>query len=70
MFIISNMLCGNLITQIWIRSTFNVDQDVKCCISRAADSVGLKEIPTYKVEMHHHTDWIKKSQVICVACLI
>ncbi|KAL8507628.1 hypothetical protein ACS0TY_018244 [Phlomoides rotata] len=48
--------------QIWIRSTFNVDQDVKYCISQAANTVGLKEIPLYKVEMHDHTDWIKKSQ--------
>ncbi|PIN15734.1 hypothetical protein CDL12_11630 [Handroanthus impetiginosus] len=48
--------------KIWISSTFNVDQDVKDRISRAADSVGLKEIPNYKVEMHDHTDWIKQTQ--------
>ncbi|XP_020550284.1 uncharacterized protein LOC105165406 isoform X2 [Sesamum indicum] len=48
--------------EIWISSTFDVDQDVKDCISRAADSVGLKEIPNYKVEMHDHTDWIKQTQ--------
>ncbi|KAI3457432.1 hypothetical protein Pfo_014095 [Paulownia fortunei] len=48
--------------EIWISSTFDVDQDVQDCISRAADSVGLKELPNYKVEMHDHTDWIKKTQ--------
>ncbi|KAK4439166.1 Ribosomal protein L11 methyltransferase [Sesamum alatum] len=48
--------------EIWISSTFDIDQDVKDCISRAADSVGLKEIPDYKVEMNDHTDWIKQSQ--------
>ncbi|KAK6157381.1 hypothetical protein DH2020_011629 [Rehmannia glutinosa] len=48
--------------EIWISSTFDVDQDVKDCISRAADSIGLKELPNYKVEMHDHTDWIKQTQ--------
>ncbi|KAK6134557.1 hypothetical protein DH2020_031727 [Rehmannia glutinosa] len=48
--------------EIWISSTFDVDQDVKDCISRAADSIGLKERPNYKVEMHDHTDWIKQTQ--------
>ncbi|KAL6529708.1 hypothetical protein OROGR_015331 [Orobanche gracilis] len=47
---------------IWISSIFNVDHDVKDCISRAADSVGLKELPDYRVEMHDHTDWIKLTQ--------
>lgn len=44
--------------QIWISSTFNVEQDVKDCILKAADSVGLKELPNYKAEMHDHTDWL------------
>ncbi|XP_073123028.1 uncharacterized protein [Henckelia pumila] len=48
--------------EIWISSIFNVSQDVKSCISLAADSVGLKEIPNYVVEMHDHTDWIKQTQ--------
>ncbi|KAH6834829.1 ribosomal protein L11 methyltransferase-like protein [Perilla frutescens var. hirtella] len=49
--------------EIWIGSTFDVDEDVKECISRAANSVGLKEIPNYKVEKQEdHTDWIKQSQ--------
>ncbi|CAA0816000.1 ribosomal protein L11 methyltransferase-related [Striga hermonthica] len=48
--------------QIWISSTFNISQDVKDCVDRASDSVGLKELPIYKVEMHDHTDWIKQTQ--------
>ncbi|KAL3813244.1 hypothetical protein ACJIZ3_014512 [Penstemon smallii] len=48
--------------EIWISSTFDLSQDVKDCISRAADSVGFKDIPNYEVEMHDHTDWIKQSQ--------
>ncbi|GFP79658.1 ribosomal protein l11 methyltransferase [Phtheirospermum japonicum] len=48
--------------EIWISSTFDVNQDVKDCISRAADSIGLKGLPNYKVEMHDHTDWIKQTQ--------
>ncbi|XP_073027447.1 uncharacterized protein [Primulina eburnea] len=48
--------------EIWITTIFNVSQDVRCCISLAADSVGLKEIPNYEVEMHDHTDWIKQTQ--------
>ncbi|KAL2529416.1 uncharacterized protein Fot_22017 [Forsythia ovata] len=48
--------------QIWINSIFTVSQDVKECISLAVDSVGLKEMPSYEVEMHDHTDWIKQTQ--------
>ncbi|KAG8386346.1 hypothetical protein BUALT_Bualt03G0139300 [Buddleja alternifolia] len=48
--------------EIWISSTFDISQDVKDSISRAADSVGLKEIPNYEVEMQDHTDWIKQTQ--------
>ncbi|XP_051151887.1 uncharacterized protein LOC127265908 isoform X2 [Andrographis paniculata] len=48
--------------EIWITSTFDVEMDVKICVARAADSVGLKQIPKYKVEMHDHTDWIKQTQ--------
>ncbi|GER53844.1 ribosomal protein L11 methyltransferase-related [Striga asiatica] len=50
------------LSHIWISSTFNVDQDVKNCVVRASDSVGLKELPIYKVEIHDHTDWIKQTQ--------
>ncbi|KAL2523557.1 ribosomal protein L11 methyltransferase-related [Abeliophyllum distichum] len=48
--------------EIWIISIFTVSQDVKECISQAVDSVGLKEMPSYEVEMHDHTDWIKQTQ--------
>ncbi|XP_042028575.1 ribosomal protein L11 methyltransferase-like [Salvia splendens] len=48
--------------EIWIGSTFDVEQDVNECIALAADSVGLQEIPKYKVEKQDHMDWIKQTQ--------
>jgi len=33
------------------------------CISQAANSIGLKEIPKFKVEMGDELDWITKNQV-------
>lgn len=33
------------------------------CISQAANSIGLKEIPKFKVEMGDEQDWITKNQV-------
>lgn len=48
--------------KIRISSIFTVSQDVKECISQAADSIGLREMPSYEVEMHDHTDWIKQTQ--------
>ncbi|KAL1537763.1 ribosomal protein L11 methyltransferase-like [Salvia divinorum] len=48
--------------EIWIGSTFDVEQDVNECIALAADSVGLQEIPKYKVEQQDHMDWIKQTQ--------
>lgn len=48
--------------EIRIDSIFSISQDVKDCISCAADSIGLKEIPTYAVETRDHTDWIKETQ--------
>ncbi|KAL6554218.1 hypothetical protein OROMI_019891 [Orobanche minor] len=57
-----NETSTRLVGRIWISSIFNVDQDVKDCISKAADSVGLKKLPDYRVEMHDHTDWIKLTQ--------
>ncbi|XP_057766558.1 uncharacterized protein LOC130987016 [Salvia miltiorrhiza] len=53
--------CGSDV-EIWICSTFDVDQDVNECISRAANSVGLEETPKYKVEKKDHMDWIKLTQ--------
>ncbi|EPS69084.1 hypothetical protein M569_05682, partial [Genlisea aurea] len=48
--------------EIWINSLFDIDLDVKDCISRAADSVGLNSTPGLEVEMLDHTDWIRKTQ--------
>ncbi|KAG6393770.1 hypothetical protein SASPL_144341 [Salvia splendens] len=50
--------------EIWIGSTFDVEQDVNECIALAADSVGLQEIPKYKVEKQDHMDWIKQTQKV------
>lgn len=38
-------------------------EEVKMCISLAADSIGLKEMPKFKVEMGDEHDWITKNQV-------
>ncbi|XAR56522.1 hypothetical protein NMG60_11037046 [Bertholletia excelsa] len=48
--------------EITISSIFSDCEDVKKCISHAADSIGLKETPIYKVTKGDHSDWIKKSQ--------
>ncbi|KAL2461533.1 Mitogen-activated protein kinase 4 [Abeliophyllum distichum] len=48
---------------IWISSIFTVSQDVKECISLAVDFVGLKEIPSYEVEMHDQTDLVDEPKI-------
>ncbi|XVF78567.1 hypothetical protein PTKIN_Ptkin14bG0144600 [Pterospermum kingtungense] len=48
--------------EIYIESIFPESEDVDVCISRAADSVGLKEIPSYEVKTGEQYDWIKKTQ--------
>ncbi|VVB15875.1 unnamed protein product [Arabis nemorensis] len=48
--------------EICIESIFPVHEEVKMCISHAADSIGLKEIPKFKVEMGDEHDWITKNQ--------
>ncbi|KAK8493151.1 hypothetical protein V6N13_121596 [Hibiscus sabdariffa] len=48
--------------EICIESIFPESEDVDVCISQAADSVGLKEKPSYEVETGEHYDWIKKTQ--------
>ncbi|GMI63637.1 protein methyltransferase A [Hibiscus trionum] len=48
--------------EICIESIFPDSEDVGVCISQAADSVGLQEIPSYDVETGEHYDWIKKTQ--------
>lgn len=49
--------------QIYVDTTFPDGEDVSKCISYAADSVGLKEIPLYEVTIGEQHDWLKKSQV-------
>lgn len=49
--------------QIFIDSIFPEGGDVNLCISHAANSIGLKEIPHYEVKMGEQYDWIKKTQV-------
>ncbi|OMO88935.1 Ribosomal protein L11 methyltransferase [Corchorus capsularis] len=48
--------------EICIESIFPELEDVDVCISQAADSIGLKEIPSYEVKKGEHHDWIKKTQ--------
>ncbi|OVA00356.1 Ribosomal L11 methyltransferase [Macleaya cordata] len=48
--------------EICINSIFTECQTVDTCISHAADSIGLKEVPTYEVIMDEECDWVKKSQ--------
>ncbi|CAN4104205.1 unnamed protein product [Withania somnifera] len=45
-----------------ITSIFSVCKDVKDCISLAADSIGMQNIPSFEVSVHDHTDWIKATQ--------
>lgn len=52
-----------VLMQICIDSIFSDRQDVDVCISHAADSVGLKELPSYEVRVGEQYDWIKKTQV-------
>lgn len=49
--------------QISMDSIFPEGKDVNVCISRAAKSIGLKEIPHYDVKMGEQYDWIRKTQV-------
>lgn len=32
-------------------------------VSNAADSIGLKDVPEYDIEVCEQEDWVKKSQV-------
>jgi hypothetical protein len=49
--------------QISINSIFPEGEDVNVCISHAANSIGLNEIPHYEVKMGDQYGWIKKTQV-------
>ncbi|XP_008463688.2 uncharacterized protein LOC103501776 isoform X2 [Cucumis melo] len=55
--------CGRS-QEIYVDSIFLDGQDVSKCISYAADSVGLKELPFYEVTIGDQHDWLKKSQDI------
>ncbi|KAM5586103.1 hypothetical protein ABKV19_005144 [Rosa sericea] len=48
--------------EICITSIFPEGEDVNTCISCAADSISLKEIPSYEVTIGEQYDWIKKTQ--------
>ncbi|XP_038898447.1 ribosomal protein L11 methyltransferase isoform X2 [Benincasa hispida] len=48
--------------EIYVDTIFPDGQDVSKCISYAADSVGLKELPLYEVTIGEQDDWLKKSQ--------
>ncbi|KAF6141962.1 hypothetical protein GIB67_037930 [Kingdonia uniflora] len=48
--------------EIYISSIFTECQDIGTCISYAADSIGLKERPTYEITKDEQCDWIIKSQ--------
>lgn len=64
------LLCGLLdggsqpiYLQICISSIYAISQDVHKSILHAADSIGLKDTPSYEVVMGYHSDWIKETQV-------
>ncbi|CAF1896717.1 unnamed protein product [Brassica oleracea] len=55
--------------EICIESIFPVNEEVKMCISQAANSIGLKEIPKFKVEMGDEQDWVTKNQASLLSCI-
>ncbi|KAI7757604.1 LOW QUALITY PROTEIN: hypothetical protein M8C21_016495 [Ambrosia artemisiifolia] len=48
--------------EISIVSIFDVSHDVHQSIALAADSIGLKETPIYKVTTGYHSDWIENAR--------
>lgn len=48
--------------EISIDSIFPESQDVDVSISRASNSIGLKETPSYEVKLGEQYDWIRKTQ--------
>ncbi|KAJ0733640.1 putative ribosomal protein L11 methyltransferase [Helianthus annuus] len=48
--------------EISIVSIFDVSHDVHQSIALAADSIGLKETPVYKVTTGYHSDWIENAR--------
>lgn len=49
--------------QVCVSSIYAISQDVHSSILHAADSIGMKDAPTYQVVMNYHSDWIKQTQV-------
>ncbi|GAB2230806.1 hypothetical protein Drorol1_Dr00015100 [Drosera rotundifolia] len=48
--------------EVSICSVFTGCQDVEACICQAADSIGLKRIPTFELLKYNPYDWIKRTQ--------
>lgn len=48
--------------EICISSIYDISKDVRKSITHAADSIGLKDLPSYKVIKGYHSDWIKDIQ--------
>ncbi|XP_030460912.1 uncharacterized protein LOC115681193 isoform X2 [Syzygium oleosum] len=48
--------------EISINSIFLPSEDVDASVSNAADSIGLKDVPEYDIEVCEQEDWVKKTQ--------
>ncbi|XP_068657516.1 uncharacterized protein [Aristolochia californica] len=48
--------------EIFISSIFTGDQDLDRCISKAADSIGLDDVPPFEITTGEDCDWVKNSQ--------
>lgn len=48
--------------EICITSIFTESEDVPTCISHAADSIGLKLVPSYKLIRGDNYEWMQKTQ--------
>ncbi|XP_057507013.1 uncharacterized protein LOC130790118 [Actinidia eriantha] len=48
--------------EVCITSIFSDCEDLGECISHAAKSIGLEDMPSYKVKKGDQSDWIKKTQ--------
>ncbi|XP_048130121.1 ribosomal protein L11 methyltransferase isoform X2 [Rhodamnia argentea] len=48
--------------EISINSIFLPSEDVDASVSNAADSIGLKDVPVYDIEVCEQEDWVTKTQ--------
>ncbi|KAF8024099.1 hypothetical protein BT93_F1333 [Corymbia citriodora subsp. variegata] len=48
--------------EISIQTIYLPSEDVDASVSSAADSIGLKDIPEYDIEVCEQEDWVKKTQ--------